>query len=70
MSEPQYKEGNLVHYAGLSHLGFSFWIYAIKGNKLTLVPQGNLDWEDGVLRLTDAFQVDASKVRLISDESN
>lgn len=66
----EYKEGNLVHYSGVSHLGFQFWIYEIKGTRLTLVPEGNLDWEDGILRLTDAFQVDASKVRLLSDEGN
>ena len=65
-----YKEGDLVHYIGIPYHGFQFWIYEIKGTKLTLVPEGNLDWEDGILRLTDAFQVDASKVRLISDEGN
>lgn len=53
----KYQEGQLVSYR--QNL---YWIYDIKGDKVTLVPESALDWASGVLLLEKAFQVDLSKI--------
>ena len=53
------KEGNQVIYNSKT-----YWVYEVKGNKLTLVPEDALEWETGILRLSEAFQLPISKVTL------
>lgn len=58
------KEGSLVEFNGKD-----YWVYEIKGLKLTLVPEDALEWDTGILRLNEAFQIDKNKVT-IRHESN
>lgn len=41
-----------------------FWVYAVKGELLTLVPEDALEWDTGILRLSEAFQIHSRKVKL------
>lgn len=56
----KYKEGMLVEYKGSK-----YWIYEVKANRLTLVPQEAMDWEEGILKLNNAFQIDSGAVTLL-----
>lgn len=55
------KEGSLVIYNTLT-----YWVYEVKGSRLTLVPEDALEWDTGILRLNQAFQIETSKVQLKS----
>jgi hypothetical protein len=52
-------EGCLVQYNSKT-----YWVYEVKGLKLTLVPEDALDWDSGILKLSEAFQIPISKVSL------
>lgn len=53
-----YREGDLVIYNNKT-----YWVYEIKGFKLTLVPEDALEWDTGILKLNEAFQIHYSKVK-------
>jgi len=53
-------EGSMVSYKGNM-----YWVYDVKGERLTLVPQDAMDWETGELKLGQAFQVDQSRVSVV-----
>lgn len=58
------REGSLVEFNGKD-----YWVYEIKGSRLTLVPEDALEWDTGILRLNEAFQIPMNKVTL-RHESN
>lgn len=57
------KVGSLVEFRGKD-----YWVYEIKtnaqGSKLTLVPEYALEWDTGLLKLNEAFQIPMDKVTL------
>ena len=51
--------GNLVEYKNKN-----YWIYEDKGLKVILVPMHAMDFDEGIIKLTEAFQIDKSKLKL------
>jgi hypothetical protein len=53
------KSGDLVVFGGKR-----WWVYDFKGEELILLPEENLDYEQELLKLDGAIQVNKMRVKL------